>query len=139
MRIIILLLLLVSCSSPHHEKKNDWKIRGGMDPDIIRKELLSNLENFRSCYNKFLDENKSKKKKEVQGVVLFDFTISNNGEVIRAKVNSASSGFDQKIKKCLTQKLLDVRFPKPQASGVIEVKQPFNFYPVTKKKSGDKK
>lgn len=100
-------------------------VLGGMDPDIIRQILIAHIPQFRYCYQKVLD----KASAVFHGVVRLDFIIGASGSVTRASVASSSEGMPVNVKSCVSNVLKGIRFPKPLGGGVVEVKQPFNFYP----------
>lgn len=100
-------------------------VLGGMDPDLIRKILIDNIPRFRYCYQKELDQ----ASQAVDGVVRLDFIIGASGRVTRAGVESASGSLTSTVKNCVITVLKDLRFPAPRGGGVVEVNQPFNFYP----------
>jgi outer membrane biosynthesis protein TonB len=104
---------------------DDTVVLGSMDPDSIRRKLLEHLSEFRYCYQSELDEKKSK---DVSGVVHLNFNIGPEGDVQRANVSS-NSGITSTVKSCVAGVLRDIEFPKPRGGGVVEVKQPMNFYP----------
>lgn len=104
---------------------DDTVVLGSMDPDAIRRRLLEHLSEFRYCYQSELDEKKSK---EVSGVVHLNFNINPEGSVSSANVTS-NSGITPAVKSCVAGVLRDIEFPKPRGGGVVEVKQPMNFYP----------
>jgi pSer/pThr/pTyr-binding forkhead associated (FHA) protein/outer membrane biosynthesis protein TonB len=99
-------------------------VLGGMDPDVIRRILLDHLPQFRYCYQKELEKTGS----EVSGVVKLSFTIGASGHVSQAGVEGSSS-LPVDVKKCVVGVLRGISFPEPNGGGVVEVKQPMNFYP----------
>ncbi|PIK14606.1 AgmX/PglI C-terminal domain-containing protein [Halobacteriovorax sp. JY17] len=103
-------------------------VLGGMDPDVIRKILIDNIPQFRYCYQQELDKSQS----AFNGVVRLDFVIGASGHVSKASVESASSGLPSKVKGCVVNVLRGIKFPEPLGGGVVEVNQPFNFYPKRK-------
>lgn len=103
-------------------------VLGGMDPDIIRKILIDHIPQFRYCYQKELDRAKA----AFTGVVRLDFIIGASGHVSRASVETASRGLKGSVKGCVVNVLKGIQFPEPLGGGVVEVNQPFNFYPKRK-------
>jgi len=103
-------------------------VLGGMDPDIIRRILIDHIPQFRYCYQKELDRAKS----SFTGVVRLDFIIGASGHVTNASVEVASKGLKRKVKGCVVNVLKGIQFPEPLGGGVVEVNQPFNFYPKRK-------
>ncbi len=98
---------------------------GGMDPDMIRRILMENIPQFRSCYQRVLDRSA----KSFEGVVKLDFVIGASGHVARAGVETADNKIPSKVKSCVVNVLKGIRFPEPPGGGVVEVSQPMNFYP----------
>lgn len=103
-------------------------VLGGMDPDLIRKILIDNIPRFRLCYQKELD----RASQAIDGVVRLDFIIGASGRVTKAGVESASGSLTGDVKGCVITVLKDLRFPAPRGGSVVEVNQPFNFYPRRK-------
>jgi len=103
-------------------------VLGGMDPDLIRKILIDNIPRFRLCYQKELD----RASQAVDGVVRLDFIIGASGRVTKAGVESATGSLGSDVKGCVITVLRDLRFPAPRGGSVVEVNQPFNFYPRRK-------
>lgn len=103
-------------------------VLGGMDPDLIRKILIDNIPRFRLCYQKELD----RASQALDGVVRLDFIIGASGRVTKAGVESASGSLTSEVKGCVITVLKDLRFPSPRGGSVVEVNQPFNFYPRRK-------
>lgn len=103
-------------------------VLGSMDPNVIRSILLEHLAEFRYCYQSELDS--SSKPKDVSGVVQLNFAIGPGGQVQRAQVGGNSS-ITPSVKSCVGGVLKDITFPSPKGGGVVEIKQPMNFYPKT--------
>lgn len=103
-------------------------ILGGLDPEIIRKILIEHLEQFRFCYQKQLDiQNKS-----FSGIVKMNFIIGATGNVTKAAIEAGDSNIPTDIRSCVGNVLKGIQFPAPRGGGVVEVDQPFNFYPRNK-------
>lgn len=100
-------------------------VLGGMDPDTIRRILIDHIPQFRHCYQKELDRATN----EFDGVVRLDFIIGASGHVTRAGVQAASDSLPDNVKGCVVNVLKGIKFPEPMGGGVVEVNQPFNFYP----------
>lgn len=103
-------------------------ILGGMDPDVIRQILIQHIPQFRYCYQKELDSTFGR----FSGIVRLDFIIGATGDVTRAQVTSASKDLPRPVSRCVVRVLKGIKFPEPPGKGVVEVKQPFNFYPTRK-------
>lgn len=99
-------------------------VLGSMDPDTIRRILLEHLPQFRYCYQRELEKSGA----DTAGVVKLNFTIGASGHVSQAGVDGSSS-LPTDVKKCVVGVLRGINFPEPLGGGVVEVKQPMNFYP----------
>ncbi|GAB4407963.1 MAG: hypothetical protein OHK0056_08590 [Bacteriovoracaceae bacterium] len=99
-------------------------ILGGMDPDVIRRILEDHIPQFRYCYQKELD----RLNQAFSGVVRLNFIIGSSGHVTKAGVDAVSP-LPTEVKGCVVNVLRGIKFPEPQGGGVVEVNQPFNFYP----------
>ncbi|MFA5584094.1 MAG: AgmX/PglI C-terminal domain-containing protein, partial [Bacteriovoracaceae bacterium] len=99
-------------------------VLGSMDPDVIRRILMDNIIHFRSCYQNEL----STRGQEFSGSVKLNFTIGASGHVSQAGVDGSSS-LPAGVKRCVVNVLRGIAFPAPMGGGVVEVKQPMNFYP----------
>lgn len=97
---------------------------GLMDPDIILKILREHIPQFRFCYQKEIES----RKENIQGMVKLAFSIGASGNVTKAGVLE-DSALPAEVKKCVVNVLYGIQFPKLAAEGVVEVVQPFNFYP----------
>jgi len=99
-------------------------VLGSMDPDVIRRILLDHLPQFRYCYQKELEKTGA----ELSGVIRLEFTIGASGHVTGAGVGNESP-LPSDVKRCVVGVLRGIQFPEPMGGGVVEVKQPMNFYP----------
>jgi pSer/pThr/pTyr-binding forkhead associated (FHA) protein/outer membrane biosynthesis protein TonB len=99
-------------------------VLGSMDPDVIRRILLDHLPQFRYCYQKELERTGE----EISGVIKLEFSIGASGHVTGAGVDSRSN-LPAETKRCVVGVLKGIAFPEPMGGGVVEVKQPMNFFP----------
>lgn len=97
---------------------------GLMDPDIILKILREHIPQFRYCYQKEIES----RRENIQGMVKLSFNIGASGNVTKAGVIEDSL-LPAEVKKCVINVLYGIQFPRLAAEGVVEVVQPFNFYP----------
>jgi outer membrane biosynthesis protein TonB len=97
---------------------------GLMDPDVILKILREHIPQFRYCYQKEIETSGE----NIQGQIKLSFTIGSSGNVTKAGILNNSS-LPSEVKKCVVNVLQGIQFPKLRAEGVVEVVQPFNFYP----------
>ena len=99
-------------------------VQGGLNPDDIWKKLVANIPRFRFCYQRELD----KSARSFGGLIHLNFIIGASGHVTKTALKK-HSGVPDRIKSCVIRVLRSIRFPRPLGGGVVEVDQPFNFYP----------
>ncbi len=104
-------------------------ILGSMDPELLRKILQEYLPQFRHCYQQEL----MGAGKDLKGVIDLDFQISAAGRVSRTDVKAKDARFSRKGTDCMVAVLRIIEFPKPKGGGVVDVRQPLNFFAETEK------
>jgi hypothetical protein len=104
-------------------------ILGSMDPELLRKILREYIPQFRHCYQQELIGNSDK----IKGVIDLNFTISAQGKVAKYKIKVKDAQFSKKGVGCMGQVLSLIDFPKPKGGGVVDVRQPLNFFAETEK------
>jgi pSer/pThr/pTyr-binding forkhead associated (FHA) protein len=103
-------------------------VLGSIDPELLRKILREYLPQFRHCYQQELMGNE-----KVQGIVDLKFRIGAMGRASAIKVLSKKSAFSTSGKGCMAKVLSIIDFPKPKGGGVVDVRQPLNFFSETSK------
>ncbi len=104
-------------------------VLGSMDPELLRKILREYIPQFRHCYQQELIGNSDK----IKGVIDLNFTISQVGKVSKYTIKVKDADFSQKGIGCMGQVLSLIDFPKPKGGGVVDVRQPLNFFAETEK------
>ena len=104
-------------------------VLGSMDPEILRKILREYIPQFRHCYQQELVGHSDK----IKGVIDLNFTISPEGRVAKHNIRAKDARFSQKGIGCMGQVLGLIDFPRPKGGGVVDVKQPLNFFAETEK------
>ncbi|MFP5457778.1 MAG: FHA domain-containing protein [Bacteriovoracia bacterium] len=104
-------------------------VLGSMDPELLRKILQEYLPQFRHCYQQEL----MAASKDIKGVIDLDFQISPEGRVGRADIKAKDARFSRKGTDCMANVLKIIEFPKPKGGGVVDVRQPLNFFAETEK------
>lgn len=99
-------------------------VLGSMDPDVIRRRLMEFLPQFRSCYQRELEQRGS----EINGTIKLNFVIGSTGHVSRAGIDG-STPLPKDVNVCVVNVLKGITFPEPLGGGTVEVKQPMNFQP----------
>lgn len=131
MKAISLLVLLFACAS-HQEKQIDQ----------IREGLLSKYNQYHQCY---FESDTFMNKKDVQ--LKYMFTILEDGSTIDHKILEQTQK-DPNFSTCFLMVMKELKFKRPLSKTYddgngnkivdkgfdrIEVKQPFNFVPGSKK------
>jgi len=102
----------------------DTVILGSIDPEILRKILGEYLAQFKFCYQQELQEQSEK----IKGIVDLNFRIEGDGKVSKVIIKSAQTKFSDKGIGCMSSILRMIDFPKPKGGGLVDVRQPLNFY-----------
>lgn len=104
-------------------------VMGSIDPDLLRKILQEYLPQFRHCYQREIEKASDKFK----GIVDLEFTIGKNGSVTKTDIKAREGGFTNQGINCLSSILRVIKFPEPKGGGMVDVRQPLNFYPEDSK------
>jgi hypothetical protein len=104
-------------------------VLGSMDPELLRKILREYIPQFRHCYQQELIANSDK----IKGIIDLNFTISAEGRVAKHDIRAKDARFSKKGLGCMGQVLGLIEFPKPKGGGVVDVRQPLNFFAETEK------
>lgn len=104
-------------------------VLGSMDPELLRKILREYIPQFRHCYQQELIGNSDK----IKGVIDLNFTISAVGKVSKYNIKVKDAQFSSKGVGCMGSVLSLIDFPKPKGGGVVDVRQPLNFFAETEK------
>ncbi len=99
-------------------------VLGSMDPELLRKILREYLPQFKHCYQEELESNSE----NIKGVVNLDFRIGANGKVVSSNIKAKRAKFSAKGVSCMNKVLQLIQFPKPKGGGVVDVRQPLNFF-----------
>lgn len=98
-------------------------VLGSMDPELLRKILREYLPQFRHCYQQELERSENAK-----GVVNLNFRIGKAGRVVKVNIKSKKSKFSKPGTNCMAGVLRLIDFPKPKGGGMVDVRQPLNFF-----------
>jgi pSer/pThr/pTyr-binding forkhead associated (FHA) protein len=104
-------------------------VLGSMDPELLRRILSEYIPQFRHCYQQELVDNSDK----LRGIIDLNFTIGPEGKVAKFDIRSKDAGFSHKGIGCMRQVLTLIDFPRPKGGGVVDVKQPLNFFAESEK------
>ena len=102
----------------------DTVILGSIDPEILRKILGEYLAQFKFCYQQELQEQSEK----IKGIVDLNFRIEGDGKVSKVNIKSAQTKFSDRGINCMSNILRMIDFPKPKGGGLVDVRQPLNFF-----------
>jgi pSer/pThr/pTyr-binding forkhead associated (FHA) protein len=104
-------------------------VLGSMDPELLRRIVREYIPQFRHCYQQELIGNNDK----IKGVIDLNFTISAEGKVSKYDIRAKDAQFSKKGTGCMGHVLGLIDFPKPKGGGVVDVRQPLNFFAETEK------
>lgn len=102
----------------------DTVVLGSIDPEVLRKILGEYLAQFKFCYQQELQEQSEK----IKGIVDLNFRIEGDGKVSKVNIKSSQTKFSEKGIGCMSNILRMIDFPKPKGGGLVDVRQPLNFY-----------
>lgn len=102
----------------------DTVVMGSIEPEVLRKILQEYLPQFKFCYQQELQEHSEK----IKGVVDMNFRIEGDGKVSTVNIKTASTQFSSKGISCMSNILRIIPFPKPKGGGLVDVRQPLNFF-----------
>ncbi|MFA6235811.1 MAG: AgmX/PglI C-terminal domain-containing protein [Bacteriovorax sp.] len=102
----------------------DTVVLGSIDPEILRKILGEYLAQFKFCYQQELQEQSEK----IKGIVDLNFRIEGDGKVSKVNIKSAQTKFSDRGISCMSNILKMIDFPKPKGGGLVDVRQPLNFF-----------
>jgi hypothetical protein len=102
----------------------DTVVLGSIDPEVLRKILSEYLAQFKFCYQQELQEQSEK----IKGIVDLNFRIEGDGKVSKVNIKSAQTKFSAHGIGCMSNILKMIDFPKPKGGGLVDVRQPLNFY-----------
>lgn len=98
-------------------------VMGSMDPELLRKILAEYLPQFRHCYQQELQ-----RQEDVEGVLDMNFRIEGSGKVSKINIRAKDNRFSGRGVDCMASVLKIIDFPKPKGGGVVDVRQPLNFF-----------
>ncbi len=95
-----------------------------IDRDAVKRLLREHVPQFRYCYQTELD--KKKQDNNLQGRVVFNFSIGKGGKVFNSEIAFAEITNDR-VRDCIKNVLSGIQFPEPKNGASVQVSQPMNF------------
>lgn len=97
-----------------------------IDREGIRKVFLDHQNDLTGCYNSALAS--AKDKSTVQGKMVLDFTIAEDGSVMYMGMDPTRSTLkSHSVAGCIVKKAYGWIFPKPPAKQTVQVYYPLSF------------
>lgn len=97
---------------------------GTIDREAVRRVIRNGLREIRGCYERELS--KLNRSQSLEGKVVIEWTIAEQGRAMNAKVKSSTLG-NRAVENCVRDRLANWQFPDPPPGGVAEVNYPFYF------------
>lgn len=94
---------------------------GTIDREAVRRVIRSILSQIKSCYEREL-----RVKKGLEGKVVIQFEIMEQGRVRSAHTKSSTMG-NPTVESCVAARIREARFPEPPPGSVAVVDYPFVF------------
>ncbi len=93
----------------------------GTDREEVRQVIRKHTTEFKNCYSEGVKKNPS-----LEGKVVIEFDIADNGSVSKAAVQSATLS-DEAVQSCIISKIMTMKFPPPPMGTIAGVRYPFIF------------
>lgn len=103
---------------------NDAKIDQGLDRSQIQATIMRYLSQVRACYEEGLKRNQG-----LIGQVTMNFEVNGGGNLNFARVQRSSLN-DRPVEDCISQKMMNWKFPQPRGGVNVKVSYPFMLRPV---------
>lgn len=103
---------------------NDAKIDEGLDRSQIQATIMRYLSQVRACYEDGLKRNQA-----LIGQVTMNFEINGGGILNYSRVGRSSLN-DRPVEDCISQKMMNWKFPQPRGGVNVKVSYPFMLRPV---------
>ena len=125
--LIILLFLGLASEAAEMNNEVDTSIEK-IDREGIRKVFIDRQKDLTGCYNAALAS--AKDKSTVQGKMVLDFTIAEDGSVMYMAMDPTRSTLKSHyVAGCIVKKAYGWTFPKPPAKQTVQVYYPLSFSP----------
>jgi TonB family protein len=96
-------------------------VRGGLDKELVRREIRRHLNEIRYCYERALVT-----RPDLAGRVVVQFSVAAEGAVIAAAIAQSTLGAAG-VEACVTQAVRRWTFPRSPQGGLTVVNYPFVF------------
>jgi hypothetical protein len=95
-------------------------VMGSVDRELIRRVIQEHAAQIRYCYEQQLALNP-----KLQGKVSITWVIQGDGSATSAKVDGATTLQDDKVHRCMMDRIMSWQFPKPKGGGVAVITYPW--------------
>jgi hypothetical protein len=95
-------------------------VMGSVDKELIRRVIQEHAAQIRYCYEQQLALNP-----KLQGKVSITWVIQGDGSATSAKVDGATTLSDDKVHRCMMDRIMSWQFPKPKGGGVAVITYPW--------------
>ena len=104
-------------------RQGKHKVKGALDPDIVRRVVRAHINELRYCYNRGLVGDP-----RLAGRVVVDFQILATGMVGESNLASTTLS-DRTVGECVVAATKRWQFPRPSREVAVDVTYPFEFAP----------
>ncbi len=94
---------------------------GSIDPEAIRRVIMSQLRVIRTCYERELNRNP-----DLFGKLVLEWTIGEQGRILSVGTKSSELG-NTNVAECVMSRLKTWKFPEPPPNEQVTVAYPFFF------------
>ncbi len=102
----------------------DAVVDSGLDRSQIQATIMRYLSQVRACYEEGLKRNQA-----LIGQVTMNFEVNGGGNINFARVQRSSLN-DRPVEECISQKMMNWKFPQPRGGVNVKVSYPFMLRPV---------
>ena len=127
MKILFVLLMLSTSNTWAVDANSEMETSvEKIDRDGIKKVFFDRQKDLTGCYNSALTS--AKDKSAVQGKMVLDFTIAEDGSVMYMAMDPTRSTLKSHfVAGCIVKKAYGWTFPKPPAKQTVQVYYPLSF------------
>lgn len=103
---------------------NDMVLEGGLSRYAVNATIAKYLSQVRRCYEKELNRSAG-----LEGLVTVAFQINARGKLNYSHIKNTTLK-NKSVETCITQKMMDWKFPEPKGGVNVNINYPFMLRPV---------
>ena len=92
-----------------------------IDREDVRQVIRKNTSSIKTCYS-----NRLKTNPDIEGKVVVEWDISQDGSVSKAGIKSSTLK-DEVVENCIVDKIKSLKYPVPPNGNTANISYPFSF------------